>query len=771
MIELIPAVKLENVSMYYNSNNNINVGINGISLEFYKGEFVAVTGESGSGKTSLINVIGASLGYHSGELYYFGEPSSHFDDEERESFRRDHIGYVCQNYNLIDSYTVLQNVVASMIIGGSDLPEKTLKEKALSYLDKVGIKDIARSKASKISSGQKQRLAIARALAKETDIILADEPTGNLDIENGREIVSLLKKLSADHLVIMVTHNIEEARDSVSRIIRLSDGHVVSDIDVAPSEKSECSASVNKKPKESKTAWTFSNFNRFARPKRTVFLSIFILIISIACFVFLGMIISNLDDTLVREYNNSAFINPDMNRIVIIKRDKNDPTAKCSFDDSDVEKISKLKYVMEADKYDLANEVNYYVVEDGDVEFRFTEEFVYNGPEKIDESRNVLVNPVFNNNDRYVKSSTCVSKDRLIKGKFPEEVNEILVVGSEDMIGKEIVIAFKTRFIWGLVDYYSQKMKIVGVVRANPYGDRNQVYFSEAFCRELVYNYSLSYRCIFHLEVDENDFLTPLWGYAFVDDVDSKGEAVLVSNDFFSTADIYYGYADGRSLVTSSNKLVQPDPYSSLVTRSKIILKIIGYREYMSRSFIKIDKTLYDDFFGEVESNQMSVYIEDYAYMDEVLSEINAIEEYEALSVYRASAIKYDEEKVISRNVTIGICSFALVIIAVLTMFVLGAFLSLNKNDYFMLRQLGMNKKTMYLTNYFEILSATVVFYFVALIISLALDAFKVDFVHSVMKYLSWYHYAVIFAVVMLIAYLTVSRFNAGLQKQTVKRR
>ena len=86
-------------------------------------------------------------------------------------------------------------------------------------------------------------------------------------------------------------------------------------------------------------------------------------------------------------------------------------------------------------------------------------------------------------------------------------------------------------------------------------------------------------------------------------------------------------------------------------------------------------------------------------------------------------------------------------------------------------KKTGMNKKTMYLTNYFEILSATVVFYFIALIISLALDAFKVDFVHSVMKYLSWYHYAVIFAVVMLIAYLTVSRFNAGLQKQTVKRR
>ena len=104
MNKIRPTVKLDNVSMYYHDKSSVNVGISKISLEFYKGEFVAVTGESGSGKTSLLNVIGASLGYHDGEVYYDGETSSHFDDEERETFRRERIGYVCQNYNLIDSY-------------------------------------------------------------------------------------------------------------------------------------------------------------------------------------------------------------------------------------------------------------------------------------------------------------------------------------------------------------------------------------------------------------------------------------------------------------------------------------------------------------------------------------------------------------------------------------------------------------------------------------------------------------------------------------------
>ena len=220
-------LKLENICKYYYSNNTVSLGLNKINLEFHLGEFVAITGESGSGKTTLLNVIAGLDTYEDGELYYNGENTSHFDENDWEEYRKNKISFIFQNYNLIDSYTVLENVETVLLIQGYS--KKEAYKKSLELLETVGILDRKDNRATQLSSGQKQRLAIARALAKNTEIIVADEPTGNLDVENGKAILELLSSLSKDKLILLVTHNYEQAEPYITRKVRLFDGKVKSD--------------------------------------------------------------------------------------------------------------------------------------------------------------------------------------------------------------------------------------------------------------------------------------------------------------------------------------------------------------------------------------------------------------------------------------------------------------------------------------------------------------------------------------------------------------
>ena len=223
-------IRLENIYKYYYSESSVTQALRNVNLEFSKGEFVAITGESGSGKTTLLNVISGIDTYDEGEMYVNGQPTFQYDDDDWEAYRRNKIGFVFQNYNLIGHYTVLDNMISALLILG--VGEKKAEKKALKYLEKVGLKGFEKSRTSKLSSGQKQRLAIARALAKETDIIMADEPTGNLDSETGLQIIKLLSELSKEKLVIMVTHNYEQAQDYVTRKVKIHDGEIVLDVAV-----------------------------------------------------------------------------------------------------------------------------------------------------------------------------------------------------------------------------------------------------------------------------------------------------------------------------------------------------------------------------------------------------------------------------------------------------------------------------------------------------------------------------------------------------------
>ena len=190
-------IQLKNVSKFYYSKGMIASGISKVNLTLDKGEFVVITGESGSGKTTLLNVISGLDSYEEGEMYIDGKETSHYLASDFEEYRKQYIGNIFQHFNLVNSYTVYQNVELILRINGYSKADR--KRRIAEILQRVGLAAYAKTKVSKLSGGQKQRVSIARALAKDTDIIVADEPTGNLDSESAAGIVELLSAGHCSH--------------------------------------------------------------------------------------------------------------------------------------------------------------------------------------------------------------------------------------------------------------------------------------------------------------------------------------------------------------------------------------------------------------------------------------------------------------------------------------------------------------------------------------------------------------------------------------------
>ncbi len=201
--------------------------LKGISLNFRKSEFVSILGPSGCGKTTLLNIIGGLDKYTSGDLIISGKSTKQYSDRDWDTYRNHSIGFIFQSYHLIPHQTILQNVELALTIAG--VPKDERRQRAIDALDRVGLKDKMKNRPNQLSGGQAQRVAIARALINDPEIVLADEPTGALDSVTSVQIMELLKEISKDRLVIMVTHNPELAEQYSTRIVRLKDGEVTGD--------------------------------------------------------------------------------------------------------------------------------------------------------------------------------------------------------------------------------------------------------------------------------------------------------------------------------------------------------------------------------------------------------------------------------------------------------------------------------------------------------------------------------------------------------------
>ena len=297
-------LQLKNIVKTYTVGDTVVQALGGISLNFRNSEFVSILGPSGCGKTTTLNIIGGLDRYTSGDLLINGKSTTMYKDHDWDTYRNHSIGFVFQSYNLIPHQSVLSNVELALTVSG--VPKAERRRRAREALEKVGLGDQLSKRPSQMSGGQMQRVSIARALVNDPDILLADEPTGALDTATSVQIMELLKEISKDKLVIMVTHNPELAEAYSTRIVQLRDGHLMGDSDPYEPTEEEINAARTAPPKytkgkarmSTKTAFSLSLNNLMTKKART-FLTSFagsIGIIGIALILSLSTGINNFID-------------------------------------------------------------------------------------------------------------------------------------------------------------------------------------------------------------------------------------------------------------------------------------------------------------------------------------------------------------------------------------------------------------------------------------------------------------------------------------------
>ena len=245
-------LELKNITKVYPADSGDVVALQDVSLQFRKNEFISILGPSGCGKTTLLNIIGGLDQYTDGDLVINGRSTKHFKDRDWDAYRNHSVGFVFQSYNLIPHQTVLANVELALTLSGVSKAER--KRRAREALEKVGLADQLRKRPNQLSGGQMQRVAIARAIVNDPDIILADEPTGALDTQTSIQVMEILKEISQDRLVVMVTHNPELADTYSSRIVRLLDGKLISDSAPLTQEEQEAAQAAARQAEEARKA-------------------------------------------------------------------------------------------------------------------------------------------------------------------------------------------------------------------------------------------------------------------------------------------------------------------------------------------------------------------------------------------------------------------------------------------------------------------------------------------------------------------------------------
>ena len=724
---------LKDVSMYYHSGETVVAGLNKINIELERGEFVAITGESGSGKTTLLNVISALLPYHDGEMYVDGKQTSYFDDADWEEYRRRKIGFVFQDYSLIDSYTAVENVAAAMMINGTD--EKTARLRAVSLLERVGLSGFETHRAGRLSSGQKQRLSIARALAKDTEIIVADEPTGNLDTENGRQIVELLRSLSRDRLVIMVTHNTAEADPYITRKIRLHDGRVVADV--------LCNPRVSDTPEElpphsgtpdRETSRRFARLNVRAQPRKTLLVTGFMLVSLMAMFVFLGSFLSEYDDSDTKIYDPTAFANGDDTRICVRNYDGSPLTSE------QLKEIGDIEHVANVDKYDLVNDVTYYWREGTDYKFIYNTAYI---PESDKDT--VSVSLISGN---FMRSCTSVTEDMLTAGRMPERADEVIAASDDtSIIGQTFRFYFKQNSGWGAGQHVALDLTVCGTVP----GGGGRVYFSDQLSFSIAESLG-----------DKN-------GVALFNYLTSKD--VLMVNGFECYL-IVDGTLDAASYRLSSaysdlNITEGGEIYTVGSGAERRLISRVGMADYSgsTKLIVAVSPKVYELAFGNPESGQASVYIESYAYCDSVLAALSALG-LDTTVPYRSGTLEYDPGKVQERLVNLCISIGGFIGVIALEIIVLGAFLKLKRKDYSVLTSVGMTVKMVRDMNRYELYGEFVAaaLLFAAAVAATALGGVK--YITDMLKYFRWYHFMFLAICASAAAAALTERYNRYLTKR-----
>ena len=792
-------IKLQNISKYYYSETAVTQALQGINLEFRMGEFVAITGESGSGKSTLLRIISGMDTFDDGELYVDGQPTFQYDEDDWEEYRRTKIGFVFQDYSLIGHYTAKENIVSALLIMG--VPEKEAGDKAIHYLEWVGLSAQRDQRASKLSSGQKQRLSIARALAKDTDIIVADEPTGNLDSETGAQIVKLLRDLSQDHLVIMVTHNYEQVEKYVTRKVRLHDGSLILDVsenmdtnqksevsentdtdqksevsentdtdqksevseNMDTEQKSEMSENVDNNEKTTAGKKSESNeerlhdrtigrifvrMNAVRQPEKIALFMGFFLAAAIVSFLFIGQLLMNADDIYTKKYSATSFARKDDKRISIRRKDQKFMTKK------DIDRLTKMKHVVSVDQYDIVNDVNYYFEEGKD----YRQEYGYNRMSTSNEgelydSQNVE----YVKKDQYMRSSSCLKKSDLAKGSLPKKIDEVVLYDrGKYKVGDTITFFYTSDVLWSSTENYIQrKMKVSGLLKNKD----KQVYFSPEICTMLqstVTGGKVFYEYAYNQQLGKYQGQATLW--PIVGDIVKKDNELCVSGAY--EAAVYRAEDNDLTLLDQSG-LLHIDQYDKDM-KSKDVKQIENVEtgekiNGCGANFAEVSQNIYEKYY-RTDSRQASVYITSYAKMDHVLKALDKAG-YEAVSTLRFGADEYDSDLVQERLRTIGVAVAILLVMMAAEILILRSIFKIQIKDQKILKFMGMSTKLIGKINYMEMRRYSITAIIVVAVVMNVVGIF-VPALRAMLYYYEWPGYLAYFMYNYVAAMVMVAAFN-----------
>lgn len=732
-------LRLKDVSKFYYNKGVIATGFTKVSAEFNLGEFVVITGESGSGKSTLLNVLSGTDSYEEGELYIHGEETSHYTEIEFEDYRKKYIGNIFQNFNLVNSYTVYQNVELVLLING--YKKKEIKEKVYSILKEVGLFEFRKTKVSKLSGGQKQRVAIARALAKETPIIIADEPTGNLDTKSATSVLSLLHKISKDKLVIIVTHNYNQVEKYATRRIKMHDGRVVEDKVITKlTEKIETAPSNYK---------DLTFFNKVRLGLRNTFNIIpkFLLIFLVYFFI-VGALLAEYSTFQKMEYESSKsgyngyFQNSDDKRIVLQKKDGS------HFTDKDYDKISKINNINHLVKDDL--------IIDTSVSF-------------VDENTHLYLYGVV--------SDVTMFDGELDFGRMPEADNEMVITGHKNDYYMKHMFEEIMKSEMKLQNNYTGEIKnsaykIVGIKYDNTnYGYGNYTfYINDTILKEIKTMSNLYYSNL-SLKLSGKNYKTDYWNSFMqitANDNVPVGSAYTSSDLDYSCSN--YTCRNKVIEITNANKYYEINKdvkVSRTYTKNNFtsLTGIKNYEENNGRIYINTED--YNSLFNQ-NHFQSSVFVKNIKEINDTNKELKDLGLKTLL--IKDTLVNWDE----SMSQILRILQLIVTIVLVVVMFFISYFIVKiilkSRNIYFTtIRILGASKKVSKQLLDIELLAVANLAYIiiVGFLLLINFNIINLSYIKDLMTYISVVDYVIIYLILIAMTGLISSKFAKSLFKKS----
>lgn len=726
-------LKLENVSKIYYTNGIVATGISKVNLELNIGEFVVITGESGSGKSTLLNVISGIDSYEEGEMYINGKETSHYTEKDFEEYRKKYIANIFQSFNLINSYTVYQNVELVLLLNG--YKRRQIKKKVLDIIDKVGLTKFKNTKVSKLSGGQKQRVAIARAIVKDTPIIVADEPTGNLDTKSAYEIIELLKNVAKDKLVVIVTHNIEQVEKYATRIIKMHDGRMIQNTEIKNiNEDSKITQASGKNI-------TIPNQYRLGIRNTFNIFSKFILLFIVFTFMSVAFLSEYSAFKLVEhstEENNgySANLRDISKERILINKQNREP-----FTEDDYNKIKQLSNID-------------YIVED---DISLDTEFIL---------RNDTLNTY-----GYIKDINNF-KGNLDIGRMPENNDEIIFKANKDdytitqMLDETLNSEFSLQKSYREGDTI-RTVKIVGI----QYNENNTIYDRTFYVsnevkkvvRSYVHNQYSDMKTLlndkyvqYNIETSEN--VEP--GTAIVNDdlkYQFKNNKIINQNINISVSNIYY--EDNIDLTITKT-----------FTKSNL-KKLTGYTDYSYyQNAIIINPDDYNSLYDK-PSYQSSVYVKDASIIDQTMSELENL----GLKPKKATDFKveYENESQIVKIFKVVVTIFVIIVVFFISYLIISIILKSRNIYYTTLRMLGATSKSTRKILNIELFINSTLSYLMVLTFGYLVkqDIIKIEFIANLIKYITLNECILMYLILFVVTQLIARKFAKKIFKSSAMNR